>query len=245
MRTLAAATVCVLCTAAPAFAQDRPERAWLSVSGGVQAPTSSSFSDTFDIQRYTETGHVTGKYPIKSEPFVAGSFGVRIWKRLGAGVGITHISGRGSADVSAGIPHPFFDNQPRNISGTASASRSETGAHIQLAWLMPIGSRARLVVAGGPSVLSISQTFVTDVHYSETYPYDTALFSYATTTRASRAATGFNAGADVAWLFWKNLGAGAMVQFARATAKLDAGNGRRVSVKGGGTYAGIGIRAVF
>jgi len=243
MRILTAATVLALgMAAAPASAQDR---AWVAVSGGIQAPASSSFSDTFDIQAYTETGHVTSKYPIKRGGLVAGSFGVRVWKQFGVGIAVTRSTSRETADVSAGIPHPFFDNQPRNISGTESVHHNETGAHLQLAWLLPLSPKIRVILSGGPSVLSVEQTLLTDIHYSETYPYDTATYTGAVTTKASRTATGFNAGADVAWMFSKNLGVGAMAQFARATAKLDAGSGRRISVDAGGAYIGAGIRASF
>jgi hypothetical protein len=215
------------------------------VSGGIQVPAAGSVLDTFDKEAYTETGHVTVRYPGRNGGLIAGSFGMRVWKRFGLGVAVTRSTTRETAEVAGSIPHPFFDNRPRDISGTASVRHNETGAHVQLAWLVPLTSRIRLTLSAGPSVLSVEQTILTDVGYSEVYPYDTATFTRGVATPASRSAAGINAGADAAWMLSKNLGVGAMAQYAHATARLDAGGGRRVSVGAGGVYIGAGIRASF
>ena len=79
-------------------------------------------------------------------------------------------------------------------------------------------SRSGCIVTAGPSVLSVGQTLVTDVQFAETFPYDTAEFTGATTTNATASAAGFNAGADVFWMFSRHVGAGGLVQFTRARA---------------------------
>jgi len=158
---------------------------------------------------------------------------------------VTRYSRRADATVRAQLPHPFFDNRDREVEGTTSALRGETGAHLLLGWMIPVTDRLRVVVMAGPSVVNLEQTIVTDVEFSETYPYDTASYSGATTRRASRSATGFNAGADVAWMFSNRIGAGGLIQVTRARARLDAGEGRRVSVDAGGAQAAAGIRVVF
>jgi hypothetical protein len=249
--TARASIVAVACVAVlgigvtPAAAQARRDHGWVSVSAGMQFPTASSFSDTFDIDAFVETGHATVKYPIKNAPVFGGSFGVRVWRQLGIGIGATHVSKRGDAEISASIPHPFFDDKFRDISGTTGASRDETGVHLQVALLVPTPPRWRVMVTAGPSYLDVSQTLATDVQYAQSYPYDTATLTGATTRSAHKGAVGFNAGADVAWMFSRNVGAGGMVQFSRATVKLDAGSGRTVSIDAGGAQVGAGLRFVF
>lgn len=242
----AAVLLIVLGAAAPAAAQSRawPERFWFGVSGGVQ-PTVNSFDDAFERPLYLETERVTVGYPVKGGALIAASGGARIWKRLTIGAGVTRYNRRGAAEVTARLPHPFFDERFREIEGTTTTTRRETGVHLLIGWMMPLSDKLRLIVTAGPSVLNVGQTLVTDVQFAEVFPYDTAEFTRATTTTAKRTATGFNAGADVFWMFSRRIGAGGALQIARARARLDAGSGRTVSVDAGGAQASVGVRVIF
>lgn len=248
MRAVVIVTV-VACTlsgwARPALAQARasPERIWLSVSGGVQ-PTVNSFADDFDLPLNTETGTVSIAYPVKGGAIVAASGGVRVWKRLALGLGVTRYNRGSDATVEARLPHPFFDNQFREVEGTARTTRNETGVHLMIGWMMPLTERLRVVISAGPSVLGVRQTLVTGVEFSETFPYDTAAFTGATTTTTSGSAAGFNAAADLFWMFSGNVGAGGLVQVTRARVTERAGS-RTIAVDAGGVQAGAGLRVVF
>jgi hypothetical protein len=233
-------------SARPAAAQapQWPERIWFSVSGGVQ-PTANTFSDTFDVPLYTENETVSTRYPVKGGALIAARGGYRLWRQLTLGFGVTRYTRRAPATVDAQVPHPFFDNQFRQVQGTTSATRNEAGAHLLIGWMMPLTDRFRLLLTAGPSVLSVRQTFVTSVEISETYPYDTAAFKSATTNNATVTAHGFNAGADLFWMFSQHVGAGALVQVSHARAKEPAGTERTVTVDAGGAQAGAGLRFVF
>jgi hypothetical protein len=248
MRLILTATLLLtmLGAASPAVAQPRawPERFWLGVSGGIQ-PTVNSFDDAFERELNQETERVTIEYPVKSGVVIAASGGLRVWKRLALGLGVTRYNRVASATVKASLPHPFFDNQFREIEGTTRTTRNETGAHLLIGWMMPLSDKIRLMVTAGPSVLSMSQTLVTEVQFTETFPYDVAEFAGTTTTNASRTATGFNAGADVFWMFSRRIGAGGLVQITRARVRQNAGSGRTISVDAGGAQAALGIRFVF
>ena len=241
----AAAIGLLLGTPRPAAAQPKawPERIWFSVSGGVQ-PAVNSFGDHFDVPLYTETERVTIDYPVKGGAIIAASGGYRVWKQLAVGIGVTRYNRSADASVTASVPHPFFDNQLRQTEGKVPATRSEVGAHVLVGWMLPLTPRLRLLLTAGPSVLSVGQTLVTGVEVMEVYPYDTASFKSATTTDSSGTATGFNAGADLFWMFSRSVGAGGLVQFTRATAKQRAGD-RTISVDAGGAQIGAGLRLVF
>ena len=238
--------VAALAVAAPASAQPAawPERVWISVSGGVQ-PSTSGFDDAFDLPLYTEQEHVTVDYPSGTGALIAGSGALRVWKRLAIGVGVTHYSGSGDSAVTASLPHPFFDNTFRNIEGTAPTERTETGTHVLIGWMWPISGKVRLLLTAGPSFISVRHDIVTNVQFSETFPFDTAEFTGVDTRSASNSATGFNAGADVTWMFSKRVGAGALVQVTRASVDLDTGDGRTIRVGAGGAQVGAGLRFVF
>jgi hypothetical protein len=246
-RLLAAAAflIAISCAAdARAQARDWPERFWVGVSGGFQ-PAANGFDDAFDLPLYQETERVTVDYPVKGGPLVAASGGYRVWKRFTVGLGVTRYSRRADATVRAQLPHPFFDNQFRAVEGTTSTLRGETAAHLLLGWMLPVTDRFRVIVTAGPSFVSVEQTVVTAVEFSEVFPYDTAEFTGATTRRSTRSATGFNAGGDVTWMFSSRFGAGGLVQFTRARARVGAGEGRTIAVDAGGAQAALGVRLFF
>jgi hypothetical protein len=236
----------MLGSASIASAQTRawPERIWISAGAGLQAGV-TGIDDAFELPLYVETERVSVDYPAKQGVVIDARGGYRLWKRFTVGIGVTHFSHRDDAAVQAQLPHPFFDNQFRSVEGTTSAQRAETGAHVLFGWMLPLSDRLRLVLTAGPSVLNVEQTLVTDVQFAESYPYDTATFTGATTKRVSNSATGFNAGADVIWMFSSRIGAGGLVQFTRARARLSADSGRTIGVDAGGVQATFGVRLAF
>lgn len=241
-----AAFLAVVMCAGPAGAQDRQwtERIWIGVSGGVQAG-GTGFGDTFEAPLYAETEQATVDYPIDSGPVFDARGGYRVWKQLTAGIGVTRYSQRTDARVEARLPHPFFDNQFRAIEGTTSTLRGETAVHVLLGWMLPLSDRMRLTLTAGPSFVTVEQTLVNGVEFSEAYPYDTAEFTGASTRRPSRSATGFNAGADVSWMFTRRVGAGALVQASRARVRVSPAEGRSLTVDAGGFQIAAGLRAFF
>jgi hypothetical protein len=131
------------------------------------------------------------------------------------------------------------------VQGTTPAARNELGAHLLVGWMMPITDRLRLLVTAGPSLLSVHQSLVTAIDVTETYPFDTATFKSATTKEAAASAAGFNAGADVFWMFSRHAGAGGMIQVTRARVHVPAEGARTIAVDAGGVQAGGGLRFVF
>ena len=244
MRWALAFVVVLLAAVTPASAQPAKEQIFLSVSGGVQL-TNNSFSDAFDLTLYTEPEHVTVAYPAKSGLLIAGSGAYRVWRELFVGLGVTRYSSSGDAQVTAQLPHPFFDNTYRNIEGTTAKTRTEVGAHVLFGWMLRPTRTVRVLLTAGPSYITATQPIVTEVTFTETYPYDTAQFTGVKTTENSRGAAGFNAGADVFWMFGKNIGAGGLVQFTHARVKAPANAGRSVTFDAGGGQVAAGLRFLF
>lgn len=246
-RRAIAALALILGAVTPAAAQPAPGRFWFGVSGGVQS-TANGFGDAFDVTSQfqdPEQATATATYPVKAGALVDGRFQVRLWKGFAVGLGVTHYSHRGDAAITARVPHPFQFNQFRTVEGTTSTRRGETGAHLQFAYMVPIGERLRITGFAGPSRLSVEQTLISDVQYTQTFPFDNAAFSGATTRRSTASAMGFNAGADVAWMFGRQFGAGVLVQYAAARVKEPTADNRRITVDAGGIQTAVGLRLVF
>jgi len=220
------------------------DRVFIYVNGGYQAG-SNDFSRTVTFKVYAEDGSFLTNYSVKSAPVFDAGGGLRLWKGLAVGIGVSRYNKSGSGDVKAQVPHPFFFNQMREVDGTAGGlTREETALHLQVLYMVPVG-RIALAFFGGPSFFSIKQTLVSAVSYNESYPYDTATFATATTEGASKSVTGFNAGVDVAYMFARNIGVGGGVRYARASTTLTSGSAGDVTMHVGGAQVGAGLRVRF
>jgi len=242
--TLAAAWL--LASASPAMAQAaKPPRFMIGVSGGIQQ-AAEDVSDRFSFAKNVETENVDVKYPMKPWGLIDLAAGYRVWKNIGVAVAVSATSGKGEADVTASVPHPFFFNQPRTVTGTESdIAHSETGVHLQLQYVIPATGKLHFILEGGPSWVNVDHEVVTDVTITESYPYDTAAFGGAVTKSTKASALGFNAGIDVTWLFVESVGIGGIVRYTRADIDLKAVEGRTLSMKAGGLQGGVGIRVLF
>lgn len=66
------------------------------------------------------------------------------------GIDVSWLSKTTAGAVSAQIPHPFFFNRSRTVSGdTPGLTRDETAVHLQALWMIPMRRRWQLALAGG------------------------------------------------------------------------------------------------
>ncbi len=229
----------------PARQPPAPSRAFVSVNGAYQA-TSNDFRDSSSFRVNAEDGQLGVAYDVQAGPAFDIAVGATVWRQLGIGVGVSRFSRTTESTIAASVPHPFFFNRARSVSGTAGGlSRNETAVHVQARGTFPVHQRLVVMVFGGPSFFRVSQDMVTDFTYAETYPYDTATFSGPVTTNAKKGKVGFNAGADVAYFFGRQIGAGVTVKVAGTTVDLPSIGGGTAEVKAGGTQVGGGLRLRF
>ena len=91
----------------------------------------------------------------------------------------------------------------------------------------------------------MKQGLVTDVRFTQSYPYETAAFAATSTGQQTGSKLGFNVGADVAYYFSNYVGVGWLMRYSAATiGLLSAGDGT-VSVRVGGLHAAGGLRLRF
>ncbi len=245
MRNVVLCVALLVCLAVPAAAQVSNPRVFISVNAGIQ-PAPSGLSDRFTFEAELETATVDVDYPFEQATIIDGGAAVRLWKRLGAGVAVSSYARDGSAAVDASIPHPFFFEQPREVTGDATdITRSESAIHAQLVYIVHTSERLRILFSAGPSRIAVEQEIVTGVQYDESFPFDTATFRSATTQLLKGSKIGFNVGADVGYMITRMFGVGGMVRFSRADIDLDGPANRSISVEAGGVQVGGGIRVVF
>lgn len=245
--TIVALAIVFLAPDARAQGEQTGDRVYVSVNGGYQG-TSTKFTNTVLFVENLESGSFEANYAVKSGPEFDVGFGVRLVGPLGVGLAVSRFTSTDTATVTAEIPHPFFFNMPRSVSGEGGGiRREETGVHVQALFIIPAAKRLKVTLFGGPSFFRVRQSLVSNVTYSETYPYDTATFEGVETTEKSSGAkkVGLNAGVDGTVLLWSNVGVGGQVRFSRASIDLTSPDGKTLAVDVGGVQVGAGLRLRF
>lgn len=238
--------VAVLASAPSAFAQRGTwqERGFILVNGGYQV-LSHDFETASTFRANLEDANLTTDYEVKGGPTFEVAGGIGVWRRLTVGVGLNRFSRSTPSTLSGSVPHPFFFNRPRAVTGDVTGLKhDELAVHVQARATAPIGSRLQVAAFGGPSWFQVTQGIVTNFTWSESYPFDEASFASATTERATGSKLGFNAGADVAFFFTRQMGVGGGIQYSSATVELE-GAGSVQEAKAGGVNMGVGLRLRF
>ena len=265
-RTAAVAVMVLLGAAASAGAQAKPaqpqprpvpvitkpkpsqpvDRVYISINGAFQIGA-GDFGETVTFVENQENGTFTTDYTVESGPALNISGGAAIWRNIGVGVGVTRFSKSTPIAFSASVPHPFFFNRARDITGDVSGlTREELAVHIQARATFRPSPKIQGVVFGGPSFFSVKQDIVNDFEITEAYPYDTATFNRGLTTTVDESKVGFHVGADVGYFFTRQVGVGGSVQWSGTTIEAPASGGTGTfELKAGGFQAGGGLRLRF
>ena len=221
------------------------DRYRVSINVGAQL-SSTTFSTTTTFPLFVETATINTSYTVPKGKLFDGGLMYRLAGNFGVGVALSSFSERHDAAVTGSIPHPFFFNTPRQLTGTAtSLERSEFAANIQVAYLYQ-SRRYEVVISGGPTVFRVSQDLVSNATYTDAYPHDTVTFTSATTVKGEGTKTGFNIGADIGYKLSRSVGVGGLARFSRATLSLPlTGSASDVSVDAGGLQVAGGVRFYF
>jgi hypothetical protein len=231
----------LLCAiAAPAAAQQLQwtDKAFVNATFGGQVG-SHDLASTQTFTLYDENATVNSSQKVKSGPFFDVGFGYKVWQNVAVGAAFTHMSNKSDIAINASIPDPFFFDQPRSVTASATdAKHSENALHLDATWMMPVTDKIDVGISAGPSIYFVKQDIVTALAVSEPGPtVQTPAF-----TRASKTTGGFNAGVDVTYLLTKEWGIGGLARFTWASVKLE-GTSDKLTV--GGLQLGVGVRRRF
>lgn len=241
--------VLLVASAQPAFAQsgfvDGPwlGRVRISLSAGL-ALDAKGFSQTSTLFENVEDTPVTAVIGQGSLPFFDVGLAVPVGGPIGLNFAFSALMADGTAAITADVPHPFFFDQPRSVSGDASLQRMEMGIHAGLAYIVAAGP-IDLIVSGGATLFRLQQDIVTDIVVNETYPFDSATLAGVTLTEVSASKIGYHAAADLTWRFNRVWGLGALVRYSRADVPLAFGDVDAGLHEAGGLQAAAGLRFII
>jgi len=188
---------------------------FVDIDGGYQSGSSDHANQT-TFSLYGEDGSVDSNYDIdRSGGLFNFSAGLLVWNNIGFAVGYSRATSAPSVEVNVTSPHPLFYNQPRSNIESFDLSRSTSMAHFMAVYKLPLFSKMELTLTGGPTRLSVKQPVVMSVERIEGgWPYDTLADVALTTEPISKIGVGFNIGADLTYMLYRNYGAGVFVRYA-------------------------------
>ena len=86
----------------------------------------------------------------------------------------------------------------------------------------------QLSVFGGPSFLNMTQGTITDVAYTDVFPYDVITLGQVRTTESSASQVTFGGGADVLFYCTRAVGVAGTMEFASAKSTFATASGGSV-----------------
>ena len=206
----------------------------VNVGGQVR---SSTVNNEFSFPLYRETATVSTSSSVGSGPIFDLSVGYRFMPMFGVAIGFTSFSNTGTAEGTGSIPSPVFFNRPAavTISGT-DAKRTDRTIYLVLVGFMPITDKMEVSGFIGPAATRVKQELISDA----TVPLGTQDV-VSTIQNQSGTAKGINVGADLAYQFMNQVGAGVFVRYISGSADLSTAQ----DVKAGGFQIGAGARLRF
>ena len=234
-------------TAAPARAQNKTwtDRGFVSINVGFR-PVETTFDDNITFTANAEQGDFDARYTTPAAPLLDISGGVRVWRSVGVGVGVSAYNKSSNAAITGRIPHPFFFDQRREVTGESSpVKREEMAVHVQALWMIRASTKIDIAVFGGPSYFMVKQPLVESLRYDESYPFDTATLTGANTSSQSQNKTGFNIGGDVSYMLNRRFGVGGGVRVSHTQVELSSQDGGVVRIDVGGAHVSAGVRMRF
>lgn len=222
-----------------------PSRGYVSLNAGAQVAR-EAFEPALTFPLYREQARAETAYDAPAGLVFDLGGGVRVWRRLAAGLAVTRVQTESAAALTASLPHPLFLSRNRELDERVpNLERVETAAHVQVSWVVSANRRVTLALFGGPTILRLEQDVVTALDLEETYPYDEVRLGAGRRTRREETAFGAHAGADVMYRIGRRIGIGAVARYTRATASVAVDDDERADATAGGLLLTGGLRWFF
>lgn len=243
----------------PASAQSASDHRFVvSANAGVQAH-SSSRTDVVQFDLHREVGEFRASQALGPYFVFDGGGSVRVWKRLGFGLSVSHARGAATGTFEADVPHPFFFEFDRTATGSLDGLRHrEIAYHVYGQFRVPLSTTSLLTLSGGPTYFDASQDLIAAIGTSErSFPFDEVDITSTRVERVSATAWGYNVGLDLAYwgprfnLFQRlglphRVGVGVGLRYSRAKPDVELGGQRQArALQVGLVHAVAGIRVGF
>ncbi len=170
---------------------------------------------------------------------------LRIVGPIAVGASYESFRNERTALYTASLPHPFFYDRFREISGALSGlSHEETAVHVDAAVTKTMGPLT-LDVVGGPSWFFTKTEVLSDLLYDEVFPFDSVVPQGVQTQLFENRLLGFNVGASATYRIAGIFGVDFAVRYSRAEMRFLLDETRVLELQAGGLRLGAGLRFLF
>lgn len=212
---------------------------------GAQGADTLQFTDTNQFELFKEQAQIESVY---SDPRPRGfELGVqyRIAGPIAVGATVQRFASARNASYSASLPHPFFFDRFRELSGAASGlTHEETAVHLDAVVTKTWGPLT-LEGFGGPSWFQTKTEVLVGILYEEAFPFDEVLFQGVEGRVLENQPLGYNVGASATFRIASIVGVDFSVRYSEARSKLFIEQGREIELEVGGFRFGAGLRFLF
>lgn len=223
---------------------DRRHRFSISLNG-VTATETLQFTDTNQFELFKEQAQFQSVYRDPRSQGLELGAQVRIAGPFAVGGAVQIFRHDREAVYQASLPHPFFFDRFRELSGSESGlTHEETVVHLD-AVLTQTWGPVTVDAFGGPSWFRTRTEVLVDVVYDEVFPYDDVLFQGVEGRVLENQPIGFNVGASATFRIASIFGLDFGVRYSEARAKLFVEDDRRIELDVGGLRFGAGLRLLF
>jgi hypothetical protein len=238
-----------------ATAQSSFSRVWIDVDFNFlvnAAQDDFTASTTFTL--FGEPATFSTLYRLPNATGIAVGGGFMINPRVGFGVAMTNNTHEDTGFNNASVPHPaFFDAYGTDSAETDEVlPRKERGIHINVMIVAVDNGKLRVRIFGGPSHLSVTQTFVENFFYTQNWDFTPPpnflntieITGHDTPIEVKQSTWGFHVGGDVSYFFNDIVGVGGTVRLVRGSVTFDnpLGGANPLDQKAGGFQIGAGVR---
>lgn len=212
---------------------------------GVQGADALSFTDTNQFELFKEPAQIDSVYSgARSQGFEIGAQ-FRIAGPLAVGASVQRFQNTRNATYAASLPHPFFFDQFREISGAASdLTYEESALHVD-AMVTKTWGPLTIDAFGGPSWFETKTEVLVNVLYDEVFPFNEVLFRGVEGRVIENRPLGYNVGATATFRVASVFGVDFGVRYSDARSNLAVDDGREIELDVGGLSFGAGLRFLF
>ena len=212
---------------------------------GLRGNDTLQFADTNQFELFKEQAQIESVY---SDPRPQGyELGIqyRVAGPLAVGATVQRFENDRSASYSASLPHPFFFDRFRELSGAQSGlSHEQMAVHLDAVVTKTWGPLT-LEGFGGPSWFLTRTEVLVDVLYEEVFPYNEVVFQGVEGRVVENQPFGYNVGVSATFRVASIFGVDFGVRYSEARSKLFVEEGREIDLDAGGLTFGAGLRFLF
>jgi len=220
-------------------------RALRVLLNGAYNGSTLAFSSSRQTVLYLEDATLASDYAGKSGPALelGGIYGLT--RHLGIGASVEIFQGENRVRYNDTLPHPVFFERPRRLKGDLGGlTYRELALHLDLVYTVVLDS-VTVDAYGGPTFFRTDSDLLSDVAFTETFPYNSVTFRSAEVEELKGDALGYNVGAGVSYWLSRRFGLGFNVRFHRGRVKLAPADEVGIEFNAGGLRAGGGLRFLF